>query len=129
MGGRFPRENVQFSRVISWLRFVKLLAVAALFAGTIGAFLPHDLASRRRAAFALAMPGFGVVWIAGFLLAHHQEASLLSPWVLGALVLSLTSLQLVIFGVAKDGRRRPAVASLAVLALVACVALMVWKPS
>lgn len=110
------------------LHFVKILAVAVLFAGTVGAFLPRDLGDRRRFAFALAGPGFGATWACGFGLAAALEVPLLSTWILGAMVLSFVSLQVVLFAVGKEGRRTPLVATLAIAPLVGSVALMVWKP-
>jgi hypothetical protein len=114
--------------VLLLLKFVKVLAVAALFAGTVGALLPRDLGDRRRAAYALAGPGFGVTWLCGFGLAAFEEVPILSGWILGAMALSLLSLQVVLYAVGKDGRRTPATALLAVLPLAATVALMVWRP-
>jgi hypothetical protein len=110
------------------LHFVKILAVAVLFAGTVGAVLARDLGDRRRFAYALAGPGFGATWARGFGLAAALEVSLLSTWVLGAMVLSFVSLQVVLFAVGKEGRRTTLVASLAIAPLVGAVALMVWKP-
>ncbi len=48
------------------LKILKMLGVAALFSGTIGALLPRSLDDRRRAAYLLAGPGFGITWIGGF---------------------------------------------------------------
>ena len=56
-----------------WLEIAKLLSVAALFSGTLGAFLPESLADRQRAAYWLAGPGFGATWIAGFVLAWARS--------------------------------------------------------
>jgi hypothetical protein len=114
--------------VLLLLKFVKVLAVAALFAGTVGALLPRDLSDRRRAAYALAGPGFGVTWACGFGLAAYEEVPILSSWILGAMALSLLSLQVVLYAVGKDGRRTPVTAALALLPLAATVALMVWRP-
>jgi hypothetical protein len=110
------------------LRFAKVLAVAALFAGTTGAFLARDLRDRRVFAFVLAGPGFGLAWACGFGLAASMELPLLSTWALGAMVLSLFSLQVVLYGVGKEGRRGPIAAALALVPLVGTVALMVWRP-
>ena len=44
------------------------------------------------------------------------------------MALSLLSLQVVLYAVGKDGRRTVATAALALLALAATVALMVWRP-
>ena len=111
------------------LRFLKVLSVAALFAGTIGAFLAREWKDRRLFAYALAGPGFGATWLAGFGLSEVTAQSLLAPWILGALGLSFFSLQVVLYGVGKESRRGPVIALLAVLPLVGCVALMVWRPS
>jgi hypothetical protein len=110
------------------LKFVKLLAVAALFAGSIGAVLAEDLGDRRRFAYALAGPGFAVTLGTGFGLAWVTQVSLLSWWILGALGLSLVSLQGVLYAVGKDGRRGAGIAAFILLPLIATVALMVWKP-
>jgi len=114
--------------VLALLKFIKLLGVAALFSGTVGAFLPRDLGDRRRFAYALAGPGFGVTWACGFGLAAYEEIPILSGWLLGAMALSLLSLQVVLYGVGKDDRRSVASVALALLPLVATVALMVWRP-
>ena len=110
------------------LRFVKVLAVAMLFTGSVGAVLARDLADRRRFAFTLAGPGLGLAWAVGFGLASVTQVSLLSWWILGAFALSLFSLQVVLYAVGKEGRRTVTVAALVVLPLVATVALMVWRP-
>ena len=110
------------------LRFVKVLAVATLFTGSIGSVLARALDDRRRFAYALAGPGFALTWAAGFALAGVTSTSLLSWWILGAMVLSLFSLQVVLFSVGKDGRRNAVTAALILAPLVATVALMVWRP-
>ncbi len=114
--------------VIPLLRLAKLLSVATLVAGTIGAVLARDLRDRRMFAYALAGPGFGLTWACGFGLAAAEEFSIASLWIVGAIVLSLFSLQVVLYAVGKDGRRTPLVAALALAPLVATVALMVYRP-
>lgn len=110
------------------LKFLKVLSVAALFTGTIGALLPVALEDRRRFAYALAGPGFGVTWACGFGLAAYEEIQLVSSWILGAMALSAFSLQVVLYAVGKDGRRTVGTAVAALLPLVATVALMIWRP-
>jgi hypothetical protein len=114
--------------VLLLLKFVKLLAVAALFSGTAGTFWARDLAERRRFAYALAGPGFGLTWACGFGLLAFEEVSFLSTWILGSMALSFVSLQVVLYSVGKDGRRTVGTALFALLPLVATVALMVWRP-
>jgi hypothetical protein len=114
--------------LILLLRFAKVLAVATLFTGTAGALVARDLRDRRRFAYALAGPGFAATWACGFGLAAATEVSIASTWIVGAIVLSLFSLQAVLYAAGKEGRRTPLVAILALAPLVATVALMVWKP-
>jgi hypothetical protein len=95
----------------------------------LGALLPRDLADRRRFAYGLAGPGFGGAWACGFGLASVTSRSFLEWWVLTSLALSVFSLQVVLYAVGKDGRRKLGVAFLAVAPLVVTVALMVWRPA
>lgn len=111
-----------------WLEIAKLLAVAGYFAGTVGAFLPERLEDRQRAAYWLAGPCFGLTWALGFVLVWARQQSALSLWVVGAMVLSLFSVNVVLFATAKDGRRSGTTASLAIVPLVLCVVLMVLRP-
>ena len=110
------------------LRLLKVLSVATLFTGTVGAVFARDLADRRRFAYAVAGPGFGLTWACGFGLAAMMEITIASLWIVGAIVLSLFSLQVVLYAVGKEGRRTPVVAVLAIAPLVATAALMVFKP-
>ena len=114
--------------VLLFLRFAKLLAVGALFAGTLGAFLPASLEDRQRAAYAVAGPAFGATWVLGFVTAFASGVSLLAPWIVGAVALSMLSIHLVLWTAGKEGRRSPRAGAVALLALAGCVALMVWKP-
>jgi hypothetical protein len=114
--------------VIPLLRVAKVLAVATFFAGTIGTVLARDLRDRRLFAYALAGPGFGLTWVCGFGLAAAMEVSIASLWIVLAMVLSLFSLQVVLYAAGKEGRRTPVVAALALAPLVATVALMVYRP-
>lgn len=110
------------------LRFVKLLAVFASFAGAIGAFLPEDLVARRRAVFWLGAPGIGAAWAFGFFIAAEQGVSLMQGYLLAAMALSFFSLQVLLWTVAKENRRTGLAATLALAPLVATVALMVFRP-
>ncbi len=109
------------------LKILKMLGVAALFSGTIGALLPRSLDDRRRAAYLLAGPGFGITWIGGFGIAIVQQLPLVSWWSVTAIVLSLFSIQVVLFSVGVEGRRNGLVAALAITPLVGCVVAMVLR--
>lgn len=111
------------------LRFLKLVAVAALAAGTLGAFVPTSLEDRQRAAYAIAGPGFGATWILGFLMAWGSGVSLFAAWIAGSVVLSLISINVVLWSAGKEGRRSATAAALAIATLLASLALMVWKPT
>ena len=115
--------------LVPLLRVIKLLAVAALFSGTVGAFVPRDLRDRRVFAYAIAGPGFGVAWLMGFALGGLEELPLLSTWVLCGMACSLFSLQVVLYAVGKDGRRTAGTAATALLPLIATVVLMVYRPA
>ena len=110
------------------LLFLKLLGVGALFAGSVGAILVRDLGDRRRFAYALAGPGFGVSWACGFGLTSLMSQSLLSTWAVGSMALSLLSINAVLWSVGKEGRRGAGAAAFVLVPLVATVALMVWRP-
>lgn len=112
----------------AWLEIAKLLSVAVFFAGTVGAFLPEGLRDRRRAAYALAGPGLGATWASGFALAWAREISPLSWWIVASILLSLFSIQVVLWAAAKEGRRSLGAALAAIVPLVACVVLMVLRP-
>jgi hypothetical protein len=123
-----PKATIGPPQVLPLVLFLKLLGVGALFAGSVGAVLPHDIADRRRFAYAVAGPGFGVSWGCGFGLAGLTSQSLLSTWAIGSMALSLFSIQAVLWSVGKEGRRGPG-AWVAILApLVGTLALMVWRP-
>ena len=113
---------------IVWLRLLKLLAAALWASGTIGAFLPKDLADRQRAAYFLMGPGFGLSWALGFVLLFARQVSPISTWTIGAMVVSFFSLNVVLWSVGKEGRRGPIGASLAIGCLVGVFALMVLRP-
>ena len=110
------------------LRWVKLLGVAALVGGALGllAIRSHD--DRRRLAFGLIAPGFGVTWTAGFLLAAQLDVSLLATWVMAAMALSLLALLLVLFSVSKPERDRPRANLLSLLPLLLALFFMLWRP-
>ncbi|MDQ3036150.1 MAG: hypothetical protein M3Y87_27365 [Myxococcota bacterium] len=110
------------------LRFLKLAGVLALAAGTLGAFVPAALEERQRFAYAVAGPGFGVVWSLGFVMAYGSGVSLLATWIVGAILCSMISINVVLWSVGREGRRSPRAAAIACALLLATLAFMVWKP-
>lgn len=118
-----------FSATIQlWLHTIKLLAMATLVTGTLGTFVSPDVVAARRFAYFLAGPAFGLCWILGFILTAQTGASLLTTWVLGAMALSFTSLQVVLFCVGQEGRRGLGAAATALSLLAGTIVLMVFKP-
>ena len=111
------------------LRVLKLLAVAAFVGGSAAAILCRDEHDRRRLSLGLVAPGFGLAWIAGFLLASEAAVSLLEGWVLGAMVASVLSLQATLFRSSRPGRQGPVSAALVLVPLIVALGLMVWRPS
>jgi hypothetical protein len=114
--------------VYALLRFLKILAVASLFAGSIGAVFARELEDRRRFAYALAGPSFGACLVLGFILSWSMSLPVVTTWVLSAIALSFFSIQVVLFSVGKEGRRNVVTALLILVPLIATVALMIWKP-
>lgn len=111
-----------------WIRFAKVVSVALLCSGTVGVFVAKDHASKRRFAYLLAGPGFGLTWGFGFALVAVTSASLSSTWILGAIGLSIVSLQAVLYVAGKAGRGGPVSAAVGLVPLALCLWLMVWRP-
>ena len=111
-----------------FVRYVKLLAVLALAGGTTGAFVPRALSERRWCAYAIAAPGFAVVWGTGLAMALGTGVSPVTPWIAGAAIGSTIAMNVVLWSVARDGRRTWAAAATSVFGLAIALALMVWKP-
>lgn len=114
--------------VLLILRFVKLIGVALLATGTIGAFVPRALEDRRRFGYAIAGAGFGLTWSAGIATAFGAGVSLFASWIVGAALASLVSINVVLWAIGKEGRRSPSAGALAAALLALALALMVWKP-
>lgn len=114
--------------LLAALRLLKVLSAMALAAGTVGAFLPEGLSDRQRAVYFIAGPGWGLSMALGFLLTWTRGISLLSAWVLAAMVLAVVQIQVLLFAVGTEGRRRWGPASLALGLLIAIVVLMVYQP-
>lgn len=115
--------------ILHLLKFTKFTGIGMLFAGSLGAVLASTYADRRRFAYALAGPGFWLTWLSGVLILVATNGSPLTLWVIGSMVLSVVSLNALLYLVGREERSRSRVAALlVVLPLVACVALMTFKP-
>jgi hypothetical protein len=114
--------------LLLWLRFAKIVAVIALFSGTLGVVMSPSIEARRRFAVALVGPGFGLVWALGFLLVRFTGHSLLSPFILWAMALSILSLQGVLYLAGKAERRGWLPAFIAIAPLLGALWLMMFRP-
>lgn len=110
------------------LRFVKLAGVLALAAGTVGAFAPQLLEDRKRAAYYLAAPGLFVTWAAGLVLALRMHHSPVLLWIVLAAVSSTVGANVVLWGVAREGRRSAVAACVAIFSVLVALAMMVFRP-
>ncbi|MEM9192768.1 MAG: hypothetical protein AAGF12_26575 [Myxococcota bacterium] len=110
------------------LRFLKLLAVLAFAAGSVGSVMARDFEDRKRFAHWVAGPGWGLTWIMGFLLVYLQELSFLSLWILAAMAVSMVGINGVMYVAGKEHRRGPGPAMVVIGCLAVTVALMVWRP-
>jgi hypothetical protein len=110
------------------LRFAKFVGMLAFGMGIGGALLGGTGPQRQRAAYWLATPGFLLTALAGFGLVKATGASLGAPWIAGSLLLSLVALDLTIRSV-EPGRPTSVARVVGIVgALVAVMALMVWRP-
>lgn len=110
------------------LRFAKFVGMLAFGMGIGGALLGGTGPQRQRAAYWLATPGFLLTALAGFGLVKASGASLGAPWIAGSLLLSLLALDLTIRSV-EPGRPLSVARVVGIVgALVAVMALMVWRP-
>lgn len=110
------------------LRFAKFVGMLAFGMGIGGALLGGEAAQRQRAAYWLATPGFLLTALAGFGLVKATGVSLGAPWISGSLLLSLVALDLTVRSV-EPGRPRSVPRAVGTfVALIAVVALMVWRP-
>lgn len=107
---------------------MKLLAVIGLFVGTAGVFFTEEHRRQQHAAFALAGPSFGITWVVGFVLAWARNISALTPWIVGAMLLSILSMNAVLYAAGKPGRVNKTTTALAIGPLILSVVLMVTRP-
>ncbi len=109
------------------LLVLKFTAVLAYAGGLIGRFVANDVAGQKRAVHAIASPALVVVWGAGYVLGALLGVPLTELWLMGGLVLSLVSLLVLIYSVARPVRLGPAFLAAAV-PLVLVLVLMVYRP-
>lgn len=110
------------------LLILKFLGVMTYAGGLVASFVSTSLSERKRAVHRIASPGLGMIWCAGYGLAHLTGVGLMELWVVGGLVLSFVSNAALVQSVARDTRSSVALAaSIVPLALV--VVLMVLKPT
>ncbi len=116
--------------MLTLLRFLKLFFACAYVFAALAATFPAEipLATRRRLGLAIGGLSFGGTWICGFWLAAWMEYRFLSTWVVGSLVLSLLSLQGVLFASTKERESTRGAFWLTLVSLLGILALMVWRP-
>lgn len=109
------------------LLFVKLLAVLAYAGGVGGGLLASSLPARRRAVHGLASPAIAVIWLSGYALTERLGIGLAELWVVGGLCGSVVSLAALVSSLHVARRGLPG--TLAVAALAAVLAVMVFRPT
>ena len=109
-------------------RIIKLLAVAALAAGSLGAGFAAEQRDRLAAAFWVATPAFLVTWIAGFAMAKAGGHSLGAPWIALAMATSLMGFHHAILACRKSGRRAPFAGLTAGWVTASIVAMVIRQP-
>lgn len=109
-------------------RFLKFIAVAAFFAGIVGTFGAKDPDERRRWADRHAAPGFVLTWILGTALATTRGDSLVSRWIVGAVIASSIAIWATLAQAHLVKHQSRGLAMAGSLAFVATLALMVFRP-
>lgn len=110
------------------LKLAKFVSVGLFVTGCLGAVVTTDFASRRRFAFLLAGPGFGLTLGVGIVLASVLGHSFLSLWLLLGFLGAVLSLQGALYVAGRDGRGGRGPTLFVVVTLVATSALMVYRP-
>lgn len=110
------------------LKLVKFLSVGLFVTGCLGSVVTSDQATRRRFAFLLAGPGFGLTLASGVLLVSVVGHSYLSIWVLLGMFGAFLSLQGALYVAGKEGRGGVGATLFVVGTLIATFALMVYRP-
>lgn len=111
------------------LRFLKFMTLGLFASGVIGCLWARCDDDCRRFAYALAGPGFAGTWLVGFGLAYATRQSLLSTWILGAMVSSFVALQVVLYAAGKPARRSFGLQASGIILFMASIVFMVWRPS
>lgn len=109
-------------------RFLKFIAVAAFFAGIVGTFSATDRETRRRWADRHAAPGFVLTWILGTVLATTRGDSLVSSWIVGAVITSSIAIWATLAQAHLVVDKSRALSMTGSLGFVATLALMVFRP-
>jgi hypothetical protein len=110
------------------MKLGKLFAVVLLGAGSIGTVFARDYADKQRFAYFLAGPGLGLCWGLGVGLTHVAGVSLFSTWIVGSMLLSLISLNALLYVAGREGRSSRVTHCFILLPLAATLTLMVTRP-
>lgn len=110
------------------LRLAKLLVVSTFFAGIVGTFSAPELAQRRRWADRHAAPGFVLTWALGVGLASVRGDSLVSRWIVGAVILSTLAIWATLAQAHLRRERSRPLSAVASLGFTGALALMVFRP-
>jgi hypothetical protein len=114
--------------LLPWFKVFKILAVAGLFTGAIGACITKAARERSIFAYYIYGPSFALAWAMGLFLTFAEGIELFSWWLLGSIALSLLSLNAVLYVAGKDDRATRISVPLAIAPLVISVVLMITKP-
>jgi hypothetical protein len=125
----YTRRHNNMALLAVILKICKVLAVATLAAGAVGTVASRNYEDRKRFAYTMAGPGFGLCWAIGVGLTHVNGVPLFSTWIVGSMLLSMISLNAILYLAGKEERRGTVPALLVIAPLVGTVVLMVARPS
>jgi hypothetical protein len=112
----------------SVLLVLKFSSVMGYAGGLVAAFVPTDLAARKRAVHLVASPCLLATWTLGYALLLLLGWPLFELWAVAGVVLSLVSNGALVYSVARE-QRNVSTFSWATLPILCTVALMVMKPT
>lgn len=114
--------------LVLWLRFLKLIGTMCFAAGVLSAMFPMAHPTRARLIYVLGGAGFLISWAAGFIYAPLIGYPLTQSWVLGSMVSSVFTLNVLLYLAGKAERYGVKPCVLATAGFLVTVALMVWRP-
>ncbi|RAL20117.1 hypothetical protein DL240_18580 [Lujinxingia litoralis] len=116
------------AEMLPLLKFVKYAGLLLFAAGAAVTFLGREQRLRQRAAYFGAAPGYMATWGGGMLMVGAYGHALFSGWIVVSFLLITAVVNAVMWSAARAERRSPGLGLVSLVAMVASVGLMVFRP-